>query len=572
MGSQSSSRGAGPEEEGRGEGQEEDDVDLRRVLSLLLRGRSVQDPSDEEEEEEEQWGWGNDDVTAPAPPPPDTRVLDGHELKAELLLARGKGAGPKEENLPRLLRMRQWGRCRNSSFSYGERSMLSSHFLPNHEAFKDQYPQKAFCGIYSPDGSLFVSASQDHLLRFYWSRDPLRLRPFRSAPARDVGWSLLDVTFTPDGTQCVYCSWSNYVHVYDIYGEGDNHTALDMRPDNSRFSIFSLAVGPDGREILGGGSDGCVYVYDRGVQRRTLRVEAHEDDVNAVALLDPGGQLLLSGGDDGVTRVWDRRSMGQEGARPVGLLAGHRDGVTFLHPRGDSRYVLSNSKDQSCKLWDLRCPTGPNVSLCVSMCLYGSLWVSMGLYGSQCLSMGLYGSLWVPMSLYGSLWVSMGLYGSLWVPVSLYGSLWDIRCPTGPNGLEATRRAVAKQGWDYRWQRVPHRALTSPPLPGDTSLMTYRGHVVLNTLLRCRLAPPPGPGAGQYLSAACATGAVIVYDVLTGRPVRRLTNHSGCVRDVSWHPEGGALASASWDGSIRLWTYQEPDQEPMGEQRGRDPP
>ncbi|XP_033928423.1 DDB1- and CUL4-associated factor 11-like [Melopsittacus undulatus] len=499
MGSQSSSRGAGPEEEGRGEGQEEDDVDLRRVLSLLLRGRSVQDPSDEEEEEEEQWGWGNDDVTAPAPPPPDTRVLDGHELKAELLLARGKGAGPKEENLPRLLRMRQWGRCRNSSFSYGERSMLSSHFLPNHEAFKDQYPQKAFCGIYSPDGSLFVSASQDHLLRFYWSRDPLRLRPFRSAPARDVGWSLLDVTFTPDGTQCVYCSWSNYVHVYDIYGEGDNHTALDMRPDNSRFSIFSLAVGPDGREILGGGSDGCVYVYDRGVQRRTLRVEAHEDDVNAVALLDPGGQLLLSGGDDGVTRVWDRRSMGQEGARPVGLLAGHRDGVTFLHPRGDSRYVLSNSKDQSCKLWDLR-------------------------------------------------------------------------CPTGPNGLEATRRAVAKQGWDYRWQRVPHRALTSPPLPGDTSLMTYRGHVVLNTLLRCRLAPPPGPGAGQYLSAACATGAVIVYDVLTGRPVRRLTNHSGCVRDVSWHPEGGALASASWDGSIRLWTYQEPDQEPMGEQRGRDPP
>ncbi|XP_033928424.1 DDB1- and CUL4-associated factor 11-like [Melopsittacus undulatus] len=102
--------------------------------------------------------------------------------------------------------------------------------------------------------------------------------------------------------------------------------------------------------------------------------------------------------------------------------------------------------------------------------------------------------------------------------------------------------------------------------------MTYRGHVVLNTLLRCRLAPPPGPGAGQYLSAACATGAVIVYDVLTGRPVRRLTNHSGCVRDVSWHPEGGALASASWDGSIRLWTYQEPDQEPMGEQRGRDPP
>ncbi|KAM8985891.1 DDB1- and CUL4-associated factor 11 [Ara ararauna] len=503
MGSQSSSGGAGPEEEGRGEGQEEDDVDLRRVVALLLgRGRSGRDPSDEEEEEEEPWGWGTADVTPPAPPPPDTRALDGHELKAQLLLARGKGAGPgpPEEHVTRLLRQREWGRCRNSSFSYGERSLLSSHFLPNREAFADSYPQKAFCGLFSPDGSLFVSACQDHTLRFYWSREGSRLRPFRSCRARDVGWSVLDVAFSPDGAHCVYCSWAGAVHVYDIYGEGDTHTALDLRPEERRFAVFSVAVGPDGREVLGGGSDGCVYLYDREVQRRTLRVEAHEDDVNAVALADAGGQLLLSGGDDGVTRAWDRRCLGQDRARPVGLLTGHRDGITFLHPRGDGRYVVSNSKDQTAKLWDLR-------------------------------------------------------------------------RPAGPGGLEATRRAVARQSWDYRWQRAPRRALTSPPLPGDTSLMTFRGHVVLNTLLRCRLAPPPGDGGGQYLSAGCATGAVIVYDVLTGRPVRRLTNHSGCVRDVSWHPQGGALASASWDGSVRLWTYQDPEEEPMGERRGgTDPP
>uniref|UniRef100_A0A672URD4 WD repeat domain 23 n=1 Tax=Strigops habroptila TaxID=2489341 RepID=A0A672URD4_STRHB len=303
-----------------------------------------------------------------------------------------------------------------------------------------------------------------HTLRFYWWREGGRLRPFRCCRARDVGWSVLDVAFSPDGAHCLYCSWSNYVHVYDIYGDGDTHTALDLRPEERRFAVFSLAVGPDGREVLGGGSDGCIYLYDREVQRRTLKVEAHEDDVNAVALADAGGQLLLSGGDDGVTRAWDRRCLGQDRARPVGLLTGHRDGVTFLHTRGDGRYVVSNSKDQTAKLWDLRRPAGP-------------------------------------------------------------------------------------ASWDYRWQRAPRRALTSPPLPGDSSLMTYRGHVVLNTLLRCRLAPPSGDGGGQYLSAGCATGAVIVYDVLTGRPVRRLTNHSGCVRDVSWHPQGGALASASVGGA-----------------------
>ncbi|KAF4794895.1 hypothetical protein TURU_097797 [Turdus rufiventris] len=81
---------------------------------------------------------------------------------------------------------------------------------------------------------------------------------------------------------------------------------------------------------MGGANDGCVYVYDRGAQRRVLRLPAHEDDVNALTLADPGGHVLLSGGDDGVVRGWDRRCL-PEG--PALSLAGHRDGVTFLDSR-----------------------------------------------------------------------------------------------------------------------------------------------------------------------------------------------------------------------------------------------
>ncbi|XP_074424188.1 DDB1- and CUL4-associated factor 11 isoform X4 [Larus michahellis] len=504
------------EEEGEGEREEEEeeeeeeDVDLAQVLAYLLRrgragparggGGARRDPPDseeEEEEEEEPWGGGGAGHDPPAPPPPDTRVLDGHELKAQLELAGGRGlggAGPAERSLPRLLRQREWGRCRNGGFSAGEKTRLSSHFLPNRVVFTDTYPQKAFCGLFSPDGSLFVSACQDQTLRLYeWRGEGLRL--FRASRGRDVGWSILDVAFSPDASQCLYSSWSDYIHVYDIYGDGDNHTALDLRPEERRFAVFSLAVGPDGREVVGGANDGCLYVYDREVQRRTLRVEAHEDDVNAVALGDGAGQLLLSGGDDGVCRAWDRRCLGEGRPRPVGLLAGHRDGITFLHPRGDGRYLVSNSKDQTAKLWDLR-------------------------------------------------------------------------RPAGPGGLAAARRAVARQSWDYRWQRAPPRAMATAPLPGDSSLMTYRGHAVLHTLLRCRLAPPPG----LFLAAGSASGAVLVYDVLSGRAVRRLTNHGACVRDVCWHPQGGALATASWDGTVRLWGYREPQDEDAGGGRGVTPP
>ncbi|XP_068025753.1 LOW QUALITY PROTEIN: DDB1- and CUL4-associated factor 11 [Melanerpes formicivorus] len=479
-------------EEDEEEEDEEEDLDLAQVLAYLLRrgqeGAGRGQRGGAEEEEEEPW-----EGEPPPAPPPDTRVLDAHQLRSQLELLGGRGPGPTppEGNLPRLLRLREWGRCRHGSFSPGEKSRLGSHFLPNQVCFSDTYPQKAFCGLFSPKGDLFVTACQDQRLRLYQCQGQ-RLRLLGTARGRDVGWSILDVVFSPDASQCLYSSWSDYIHVYDIYGDGDTHTALDLRPEERRFAVFSLAVGPDGREVLGGANDGCLYVYDRQVQRRVLRVQAHGDDVNAVALGEEGagGHLLLSGGDDGVCRAWDRRCLGEGRDSPVGLLAGHRDGITFLHPRGDGRYLVSNSKDQTAKLWDLR-------------------------------------------------------------------------RPTGPGGLAAARRAVARQSWDYRWQRAPRRAMTATPLPGDSSLMTYRGHAVLHTLLRCRLSPPPAQG-GLYLGAGCAYGSVIVYDVLTGRPVRRLTNHGACVRDVCWHPHEGTLASASWDGSVRLWAYREPQEEEEG--------
>ncbi|XP_077646026.1 DDB1- and CUL4-associated factor 11 [Lonchura striata] len=414
-----------------------------------------------------------------APPPPGPAL---QELRAELG-GGGAGAGPPERSLPRLVRQREWGR----SFTREERNRLSAHFLPNHAAALEPHPQKVFCAVFADRGRRLLTACQDHFLRLF-EVSGAGLRLLRATRGRQVGWSILDVALGPEGRQALYCSWSSHVHAFDLHGEGDAHTALDFRPEDRRFAVFSLAVGPDGRDVMGGANDGCVYVYDREAQRRVERVPAHEDDVNAVALADASGQLLLSGGDDGVGRAWDRRCLAEG---PALTLAGHRDGLTFLHARGDGRYVVSNSKDQSAKLWDLR-------------------------------------------------------------------------RPSGEAALAATRRAVARQSWDYRWQRAPRSARRAPPLPGDASVLTFRGHSVLRSLLRCRLAPPGGAPA---LAAGSADGAVLVYDVTTGRALRRLTNHGACVRDVSWSPEGAWLASASWDGTVRLWTYRDAEEEEGAELR-----
>uniref|UniRef100_I3JMX6 Ddb1 and cul4 associated factor 11 n=1 Tax=Oreochromis niloticus TaxID=8128 RepID=I3JMX6_ORENI len=334
----------------------------------------------------------------------------------------------------------------------------------------DTYQQKAFCGVYSEDGNMFLSACQDQNIRLYdTSRGRFHL--WRTVKARDVGWSVLDVCFTPDAHHVLYSSWSDYIHMCSIDGDSENHTALDLNPDERRFCVFSLAASTDGKEILGGANDGCLYVFDLEQNKRMLKIDAHEDDVNAVAFADSSSQLLFSGSDDALCKVWDRRTLREDRPQPVGQLAGHRDGITFIHSKGDARYLISNSKDQSIKLW-------------------------------------------------------------------------DVRKFSPKEGLAASRLAVTQQNWDYRWQQVPQRALKRHKLTGDTSVMTYRGHGVLHTLIRCRFSPEFSTGQ-RFIYSGCSTGKIVIYDVLTGTVVTRLVGHDACVRDVSWHPYEDNIISSS---------------------------
>ena len=94
-------------------------------------------------------------------------------------------------------------------------------------------------------------------------------------------------------------------------------------------------------------------VYDVEIRKITLKLEGHNDDINAVCFADPlSTNVLFSGSDDTVVKVWDRRSMA--GGREAGCLPGHLEGITFVATKGDGRYVISNGKDQTLKLWDIR--------------------------------------------------------------------------------------------------------------------------------------------------------------------------------------------------------------------------
>jgi WD repeat-containing protein 23 len=254
---------------------------------------------------------------------------------------------------------------------------------------------------------------------------------------------------------------------------------LDLKPGHVRFCAFSIRFSPDSTEILAGASDYCLYLYDLATQKRTLKLPAHDDDVNTVCFADASSHLFYSSGDDGYVKVWDRRCFSTDNRKPVGVLVGHTDGVTFVSSKGDGRYLISNGKDQTMKLWDVR-------------------------------------------------------------------KMKDF-------GTDLPKMSQSHRNWDYRYQHCPMRRARIVN-PQDMSLMTYTGHRVLQTLVRCYFSPTETTGQ-RYLYTGSADGIVFVYDVLTGKIVQKLIGHSAVIRDVSWHPRLPLLLSSSWDCTVRCYEF-----------------
>ena len=177
--------------------------------------------------------------------------------------------------------------------------------------------------------------------------------------------------------------------------------------------------------------------------------------------------------------------------RESGVFMGHTEGITYIDSKGDGRYALSNSKDQTMKLWDIR----------------------------------------------------------MMMDTNKFRTLKPMRYMTG---------------YDYRWRRYPIEDFE--PHPHDCSVVTFRGHKVLKTLIRCHFSPPIGSNS-RYVYTGSADGKVYIYNIdatiariidvkeatyntrprdqLFGSRMSRISDRAEwktCVRDASWHPSCPTIA------------------------------
>eukprot|EP00898_Chlorokybus_atmophyticus_P002883 jgi/Chlat1/3596/Chrsp234S03581 len=479
------------------EGGEDDDEDDDDDISYEEDDEEEEATDDDGTEDDNGEGIGVLNLLngADRPPPlPATPEPMSHPLAHEILLGvassrTARGLASSMVNVHHMLQNRESA----GAFSVAQKRHAAQRYFPTTGPYEvDSMNSRGYIGQFSADGSLFVGGFQDRRIRLYDVYNSWKLR--KDIVARNLRWTVTDTAISPDQRFLVFSSIMPSVYMVNIGDNNsdgsvtnitDSHEQLrfDSGGHFSRhnFGLWSLQFSRDGREIVAGSSDHAIYVYDIERNKPILRVVAHEDDVNAVAFADERSSLLYSGSDDRLIKVWDRRCLERSG-KPAGVLPGHIEGITFIDSKGDSRYLISNAKDQTIKLWDIR--------------------------------------------------------------KMLSSDAFD--------KLPPSRGVLLK--WDYRWMDYPATGLDLRH-DHDQSIMTYRGHKVLQTLIRCYFSPAYTTGQ-RYIYSGSHDGSVYIYDVITGLIVKKLEFHRAAVRDCSWHPTLPLMACISWDGMLMRWEHR----------------
>ncbi|RKF62162.1 LEC14B-like protein [Erysiphe neolycopersici] len=373
-----------------------------------------------------------------------------------------------------------------------------------------QFENPVYSGQFSDDGNFFFAVNKDFKVRMYDTSNPYNWRYYKTVSYPSGRWTLTDASLSPDNKYLAYTSIHSNVclaptdpndvgdpYILDLSHQEDRNSARGR----SGFGIWSIRYSGDGRNLVAGTTGGLIVVYDIECRRHIHQIYGHDEDVNAVCLADRSSpHILYSGSDDTTLKVWDTRSMGD--SRAAGTFIGHIEGLTYVDSKGDGRYILSNGKDQSTKLWDVRMAMSPQQ----------------------------------------------------------YEQLTNNRRPT-------------RGYFDYRFGKYDDKFWYRDPR--DNSLVTYRGHRVLKTLIRCHFSPPGSTNSRYIYSGsqdgkvyiwnldATIAGVIDVYKSTSDPHTSRLRGHldpeaftriydgeewSTCVRDASWHPTAPIIVASAWNG------------------------
>ncbi|KAK0465467.1 WD40-repeat-containing domain protein [Desarmillaria tabescens] len=397
---------------------------------------------------------------------------------------------------------------------------LITNLVPNSNgSAMASYNSNIYTAQYSTDSSFYYTCSQDFRLYIYDSSSP----PF-STEDRQAALSDTSVQTTMNIRR-------------RIRGHPGRWTITDanLSPDNQRMIYSSLTSTVYMTSTI---DDTPTQVPIPFGSTRTRRRDSwnYDEEFNIYACrFSADGNEVIAGGSNLIS-VYDLLAN-----RRIVHIKAHTDDVNSCcwADTASGNVLVSASDDSSLKVWDRRSlGAAPKPSGVLMGHTEGITYVSAKGDGRYVISNGKDQAL----------------------------RLWDLRKMRSSLDYDNAGHRTYGFHFDYRYPPYPKPKRQAHPM--DCSVMTYRGHSVLRTLIRCHFSPAETTGS-QYIYSGSADGNIHIWS-LDGTVVQildrnqtlpighdpsaperlsppRHTNRRVCVRDVSWHSQEPVMMSAGWD-------------------------
>jgi len=384
--------------------------------------------------------------------------------------------------------------------------------------------------------------------------------------------------FSPDGRRVLTTDGGKTAKLWDAE---TGTQLLDLGPEDAMFTM-PAAFSPDGRRIAAGSPWRRVYIFDCGEREDDLPVSrqvedtaappeplrtlsAHADGVHAVAY-SRDGAWIASGGKDGTVKVWDAAtgrlvralvSVGEVTCiafRPDGkqMASGHgagmvllwdaqtgrtlrtlREGDSPIHSVGfssDGRQLISGSEDGMVRTWvadtgRLRRELGGKaLSGCVSAISEDGRWIALG--GRDRMV-----------------------------------RVWDADTGALAHTLEGHRSSVWALAFSADGKRLASGSVQAElivwSLPdGRVLTNVYSTHPKDTRYYDSIRSLAFSKDAARVIGGT--TYGVRVWDVATAERVLAFPGHDSHVSSVALSPDGKHLATASLDGTVKVWSAEFP--------------